>query len=135
MSFALPATRTFAYVCGGAAVAIVVMMVVGDAAEDIAGPEVPPAFRAAFVAVFLTLLLVMIYSIWALMVRSIIGFQVGFWTRVGAARRSSTIADNVARTAPPARKIGDLIILAGWAMWTVGLAIAAPTMIRDGFFS
>ena len=135
MDLVLPATRTFAYVCGGAVAGIVVTMIVGDAIEDIAGPEFPPVLGIVFAAIVIALLLVMMFSVWALMIRSVIGFQVGFWTRVGAARRSRTIADNVARIAPPARKIGDMIIVAGWAMWTLGLGIALPAMIRDGFFS
>jgi hypothetical protein len=135
MQLALPATRTFAYLCGGAMAGIVLMMIVGDAIEDIAGPEVPPVVRTVFIAVFFALLLVITYSTWALMIRSIIGFQVGFWTRVAAARPSREIASTITRVEPPARKIGDVIILAGWTIWTLGLTIMVPAMIRDGFFS
>lgn len=135
MHLAMPATRTFAYLCGSAAAGIVLMMIVGDAIEDIAGPEMPPLGRTVFVAVFFALLLVIVYSTWALMIRSIIGFQVGFWTRVATARRSREIAGTITRVEPPARKIGDLIILAGWTIWTLGLVIMVPAMIKDGFFS
>lgn len=131
MRFALPATRTFAYLCGGAAAGIVLMLVVGHALEAAPGPESHPSIRAGYLAVFFALVLVMAYSAWALMVRSVIGANVAFWTRLAAAIRSRRTADAVTQVAPSARTVGDFVILAGWAVWTLGLAIAVPAMIAD----
>ena len=71
------------------------------------------------------------YTPWALVVRSIIGFQVDFWARMATAMRSQKTTDTVARTRPTARKVGDVVVLAGWALWTAGLAIAVPAMLKD----
>ncbi|MCV0394158.1 MAG: hypothetical protein K5872_21135 [Rhizobiaceae bacterium] len=102
--------------------------------EALFGPEPHPWVRTGFLTIFFSLLLVAAYSAWALMVRSIIGFQTGFWTRVGSMTGNPGTIDTVARVAPTARKVGDVLIVAGWAVWTSGLAIAVPAMIRDGFF-
>ena len=135
MRFALPVTRTFVYLFGGAVAGIVVMLIVGSAIESVAGPGSVYVGKTVFTAVFFTLVVLVMCLAWALMIRSVIGFQVTVWTRIGAASRSPGIAENVARIAPPARKIGDLIILAGWMFYAFGLSIMVPVMIRDGFFS
>lgn len=131
MHLTLPATKTFTYLGGGAAAGIAVMLVAGNAIEAVVGPEFPPWLRNGYLAVFFALVLVMAYSGWALMVRSIINFQVAFWMRLAAAFRSRKTADTVNQLTPPAWKIGDIVILAGWAIWTLGLAIAVPAMIKD----
>lgn len=132
MHLTLPTTRTFIYLFGGSAAGLIFMFVVGNALEAALGRlESHPWLRAGYLAIFFGLLLVMIYTIWPLMVRSIIGFQSAFWTRLAAATQSQKTADAVARTVPTARKIGDIVIVAGWAMLTLGLAIAVPAMLRD----
>lgn len=131
MRLTLPTTRTFAYLCGGAAAGVVVMLAAGNALEAELRPESHPWIRAGFLAVFFTLVLVMAYSGWVLMVRSVINALVAFWTRVAGALHSRKIADTVTRVAPPARKIGDIVIVAGWVIWTWGLALAVPAMLRD----
>lgn len=132
MRVRLPATRTFACLFGGAVAGVILALVAGHALEAALGRlESHPWIRAGYLTVFFGLLLVAAYTALALMVRSIIGFQAAFWTRMATAMRSPKTADTVARTVPSARTVGDMLILAGWAIWTVGLAIAVPTMLRD----
>lgn len=128
MNVALPATRTFAYACGGSFACAFVMAVTGEA---VFGREPHPWIRIPFLAVLFTLLLVAVYSLVALMVRAVVNGNIAFWTRMAAAARSRATADAVAGLTPPARRTGDVIILAIWALWTLGLAIAVPAMIID----
>lgn len=133
--FALPATKTFAYVFGGALAGLVILVALGNMYEDTFGPELPPQVRAAYLAILLALVLVTLYSAVPLMVRGVINFQSTFWRGVGRTTSSATVTDIVAKVTPAARVVGDIIVLVFWAGWTVGLAFALPAMIRDGFFS
>lgn len=134
MQVTLPDTRTFAYVCGGTAAVMVVMMGIGNAIEAALGTEPAPWVQTVARIFFFSLVLVIAYSAWALAVRSIVGGLAAFWTHLAAAIGRNGIAHAVARTRPIARKVGDIVILVGWAIWTAGLAIAMPAMIRDGFW-
>lgn len=132
MRLRLPTTRTFAYLFGGSVAGVIFMLVAGNAMETALGSlEARPWLRISYLAILFGLLLMAAYTGLALVVRSIIGFQAAFWTRVAKSIRSQKTADTVARTVPSARTIGDMIILAGWALWTAGLVIAVPAMLRD----
>lgn len=131
MRLRLPTTRTFAFVCGGAVLSLIFMLIVGNALEAFLGPEFPPSIRVPYLTIFFGLVLLAAYTALALMVRSLIGFQTVFWTRLATWLESRRLSGIVATTAPTARTIGDILILAGWAIWTVGLAIALPAMLQD----
>lgn len=132
MRIRLPATRTFAYLFGGSVAGVILTLVAGHALEAALGRlDSHPWIRAGHLTVFFGLLLVAAYTALALMVRTIIAFQAAFWSRMATAMQSRKTADTVARTAPSARSVGDMVILAGWTIWTMGLAIAVPAMLRD----
>jgi hypothetical protein len=126
MNLALPATRTFAYLCGGS---LAVVLVIAFTGEAVFGPEPHPVVRIVFLSIFFALLLVMVYSMTALMVRFVIGGNVAFWMRLGATLGSTATVETISELAPRARRIGDAIILVFWAIGTLGLAIAVPAMI------
>ncbi len=132
MRFALPSTRTFGFVCGGVVAAIVAFMVIGGALEAVLGPRHPAGAETVVKIVFFAVVLVGFLAVWALMIRSILAFQLAFWRRFA---RNRETADTVARVAAPARRIADVVIVVGWAVVACGLAIALPAMIADGFFS
>ncbi len=126
MNLALPATRIFAYFCGGSVACVIFMAFTGEA---VFGPEPHPWIRTIFLAIFFALMLVWLYSMIALMVRVVVDGNIAFWKRMSAASHSSATGETVTRLAGPARKAGDVIILAMWTIATVGLAIAVPAMI------
>lgn len=132
--FALPASRMFVRVFLGALAGLVVLLVVGGVLENTVAPDPPRWFRNLYLAAVLSLLLAAMYSGMALMVRSVIGFQSAFWKRVGRTAGSAAVTDTVTELTPRARRVGDIFILAVWLLWALGLAIALPAMIRDGFF-
>lgn len=130
MRLRLPTTRTFACLFGGSVAGVIFMLVAGNALEAL-GPEPFSSIRTAYLAIFFALLLLAAYTAFALMVRTIIGFQTAFWTQLARRMQSHRLAGIVARTVPIALTLGDGLILAGWAVFTVGLGIAVPAMLRD----
>lgn len=133
--FALPATKTFVYVFGGALAVLVGLAALSDILENTFGPELPPPVQPAYHVILFALVLVTIYSAVPLVVRSVINFQLAFWRGVGRTASSATVTDIVAEVTPGARLVCDIIILVGWAILTLGLAFVLPEMIKDGFFS
>ena len=113
--------RTHSIITAGLLAAIIVMAVVGTALHDNGLLADSAGMRTASAIVFFSLCAALVFSAVPLMVKLVLGVQVG----IGNAGQP-LIAGLIARE--------RTIVFALWALIALGLAIAVPAAIIDGAF-